>query len=162
MSRPTSPIYHICSLVGPRHRYRFSNPNWPKRIPNRWRSKLGRRHPFMFAAPIPVMACLFLIYSPPEGWSDFNLFLWLTTLTVVMRSSMTLFHVPHLALGAELSADFTERSRVMSLNTLLGALGGFGTAYVAYSFVFAATPEYLGSRSGKRSSPSGKGGGGIS
>ena len=96
----------------------------------------------MFAAPIPVMACLFLIYSPPESFDSFGLFLWLTVLTVIMRSSMTLFHVPHLALGAELSADFTERTRVMSTNTLLGAVGGFGFAYFAYSFFFAATPEF--------------------
>jgi glycoside/pentoside/hexuronide:cation symporter, GPH family len=111
-------------------------------ISDRWRSKLGRRHPFMFAAPIPVMLCLFFIYSPPESFSSTGLFLWLTILTVIMRSSMTLFHVPHLALGAELSADFTERTRVMSINTLLGAFGGFGTAFIAYSFFFSATPEY--------------------
>jgi Na+/melibiose symporter-like transporter len=111
-------------------------------LSDRWRSKLGRRHPFMFAAPLPVMACLFFIYSPPDGLGSVGLFLWLTVLTVIMRSCMTLYHVPHLALGAELSADFTERTRVMSMNTLLGALGGFGTAYVAYSFFFSATSEY--------------------
>ncbi|HJP50740.1 MAG: MFS transporter [Pseudomonadales bacterium] len=111
-------------------------------ISDRWKSKLGRRHPFMFAAPIPVMTCLFLIYTPPESFESFGLFLWLTVLTVLMRSSMTLFHVPHLALGAELSADFTERTRVMSINTLFGALGGIGIAVIAYSYFFAATPEY--------------------
>ena len=111
-------------------------------LSDRWQSKLGRRHPFMFAAPVPVMLCLFLIYSPPDGFGSFQLFLWLTVLTVLMRSSMTLFHVPHLALGAELSADFTERTRVMSINTLLGAVGGIGFAYVAYTFFFAATPEF--------------------
>ncbi len=110
-------------------------------ISDRWKSRWGRRHPFMFAAPVPVMLCLFFIYSPPD-FDSFGLFLWLTVLTVIMRSCMTLFHVPHLALGAELSADFTERTRVMSMNTLLGAIGGFGTAFVAYSFFFSATPEY--------------------
>jgi GPH family glycoside/pentoside/hexuronide:cation symporter len=111
-------------------------------ISDRWRSKWGRRHPFMFAAPIPVMLCLFFIYSPPESFSSFELFLWLTVLTVTMRSCMTLYHVPHLALGAELSADFTERTRVMSMNTLFGAVGGLGVGFVAYSFFFSATPEY--------------------
>lgn len=110
-------------------------------ISDRWNSKLGRRHPFMLAAPIPVMVCLFLIYSPPD-WDSFGLLIWLTVLTIVMRSSMTLFHVPHLALGAELSADFTERSRFMSINTLLGAIGGYGTAFIAYSWVFVSTPEF--------------------
>lgn len=109
---------------------------------DRWRSKLGRRHPFMFSAPIPVMLTLFLIYSPPEFLGDIGLFLWLTVLTVLMRGCMTLYHVPHLALGAELSADFTERTRVMSMNTLFGAVGGIATAYVGYTYFFAATPEY--------------------
>ena len=111
-------------------------------LSDRWRSKLGRRHPFMFAAPLPVMICLFFIYSPPELLGDSGLFLWLTVLTVLMRTSITLFHVPHLALGAELSADFTERTRVMSLNTLLGGLGGYGTYIIALTFFFNKTPEF--------------------
>lgn len=110
-------------------------------LSDRWRSRLGRRHPFMFMAPLPVMACLFLIYSPPD-WDSTGLFVWLTVLTVTLRSTMTLFHVPHLALGAELSSDFTERTRVMSMNTLFGAFGGFGTAYIGYTYFFAATPEF--------------------
>ena len=109
---------------------------------DRWRSKLGRRHPFMFAAPLPVMACLFLIYSPPADWGSVGLFLWLTVLTVVMRATMTLYHVPHLALGAELSADFTERTRVMAINTLFSSVGGLGCLLVAYSYFFAKTPEF--------------------
>lgn len=109
---------------------------------DRFRSKWGRRHPFMFMAPIPVMGALFLIYSPPESFGDLGLFLWLTVLSVTMRSCMTLYHVPHLALGAELSADFTERSRLMAINTLFGAVGGITCAFVAYSYFFAATPEF--------------------
>ncbi|MEH6581444.1 MAG: MFS transporter [Halioglobus sp.] len=111
-------------------------------ISDRWRSKWGRRHPFMFAAPVPVMICLFLIYSPPESLESFGLFLWLTILSVIMRTSITLFNVPHLALGAELSADFTERSRVMSVTALFGAVGAFGFAYIAYTYFFVSSPEY--------------------
>ncbi|MEX0941163.1 MAG: MFS transporter [Pseudomonadales bacterium] len=109
---------------------------------DRWRSKLGRRHPFMFSAPVPVMAALFFIYSPPAAFGEFGLFLWLTFLTISMRTCMTLYHVPHLALGAELSADFTERTRVMSINTLWGAIGGIATLFIAYTFFFASTPEF--------------------
>ncbi len=111
-------------------------------ISDRWRSKWGRRHPFMFAAPVPVMICLFLIYTPPQSFDSFGLFLWLTILTIIMRSSITLFNVPHLALGAELSADFTERTRVMSINTLLGTIGAFGFGFIAYSYFFTPSPEY--------------------
>jgi glycoside/pentoside/hexuronide:cation symporter, GPH family len=111
-------------------------------ISDRWRSKLGRRHPFMFVAPVPVMICLFLIYSPPQSLESFGLFLWLTILSITMRTSITLFNVPHLALGAELSADFTERSRVMSVTSLFGAIGAFGFGYIAYTYFFVSSPEY--------------------
>ena len=111
-------------------------------ISDRWRSKWGRRHPFMFAGPVPVMICLFLIYSPPESLESFGLFLWLTILSIIMRTSITLFNVPHLALGAELSADFTERSRVMSVTALFGAFGAFGFGFLAYTFFFTSSPEY--------------------
>lgn len=109
---------------------------------DRFRSKLGRRHPFMFTAPLPVMGALLLIYSPPEALEDIGLFLWLTVLTVAMRACMTLYHVPHLALGAELSANFTERTRIMSINTLWSAMGGIATIFVGYSVFFAATAEF--------------------
>ena len=111
-------------------------------ISDRWRSRLGRRHPFMFTAPLPVMACLFLIYSPIEGLGNTGLFVWLTTLTVAMRTFMTFYHIPHLALGAELSSDFAERTRVMSLNTLVGALGGVSFIFLAYTVFFKSTPEF--------------------
>jgi GPH family glycoside/pentoside/hexuronide:cation symporter len=111
-------------------------------LSDRWRSKLGRRHPFMFMAPIPVMVCLFFIYTPPESFENLGMFLWLTILTIIMRSSMTLYHVPHLAMGAELSSDFTERTRVMSMNTLLGTFGGIACFVVALTFFFNTTPEY--------------------
>lgn len=109
---------------------------------DRTRSRLGRRHPFMFAAPLPLLVALFLIYSPPAGLGHYGLFAWLLCLSLLMRGAMTLFHLPHLALGAELSADFTERTRVMSLNTLVGALGALVTFFVAYRYFFHATPEF--------------------
>ncbi len=108
---------------------------------DRFRSRFGRRHLFMFVAPLPVMASLYFIYSPPE-LNEAGLFLWLTVFTVTLRSTMTLFHIPHLALGAELSADFTERTRIMSMNTLFGFIGSFGTAFIAYTYFFTPTAEF--------------------
>ncbi len=119
-------------------------------LSDRWRSRLGRRHPFMFAAPIPVFVCFFFIYSPMDGLADMTwlgikglpLFLWFTFFVVIFRNAMTLFHVPHLAMGAELSTDYSERSVIMSLSGFFATLAGVATLYIAYAYVFAATPEY--------------------
>jgi len=111
-------------------------------LSDRWRSRWGRRHPFMLVAPLPVMLCLYLLYSPPEGLGQIGLFIWLGVMAVTMRSFFTLFHVPHLAMGAELSSDFFERTRVMSLNTLCMAAGAALVYFVGLSVFFKATPEF--------------------
>ena len=56
-------------------------------ISDRWRSRLGRRHPFLYAAPIPMAIFFFAIYAPPAGLGDIALFLWFTTATVLLRTA---------------------------------------------------------------------------
>ena len=71
-------------------------------ISDNFRSKLGRRHPFMFAAPLPVIACIYFIFTPPEDMSQYAIFVWFACFTILLKLSITLFTIPHLALGAEL------------------------------------------------------------
>ena len=54
-------------------------------ISDRWRSRLGRRHPFMFVAPLPLIMTIFMIFNPPAGLGEIELFAWFTTFTVIMR-----------------------------------------------------------------------------
>jgi Na+/melibiose symporter-like transporter len=108
-------------------------------ISDRWRSRWGRRHPFLFASALPLGASFVAIYAPPDGMGNMGLFLWLTGWTIAMRQSLTLYHVPHLALGAELSTDYIERSRVMSYNSLFGVFGGAGIYLLAWQW-FGSQP----------------------
>jgi Na+/melibiose symporter-like transporter len=115
-------------------------------LSDRMRSRWGRRHPFLYAAPIPLGIFFTLSFTPPQDLSQLQLFGWLATMTVLTRASMTLFHVPHLALGAELSSDYEERTRIVTLAYLLtrlghGAIGGF-----AFLWFFRPTPEFPGDR----------------
>ena len=92
-------------------------------ISDRWRSKLGRRHPFMFAAPLPLVVCIYLMFNPPAEFTGFALFGWFAGFTVLMRVCSTLFAVPHLAMGAELTDDYIERTRVMAYNNVFTYIG---------------------------------------
>jgi Na+/melibiose symporter-like transporter len=111
-------------------------------ISDGWRSRWGRRHPFMLAAPIPLAVCFYLLFVPPAHLSQWQLFAWLTTFAVLTRAAMTLFHVPHLALGAELSSDYIERTQIVAVRTLVGVLGAALTAGMGFFYFFASTPEY--------------------
>ena len=103
-------------------------------ISDRWKSRWGRRHPFLFASAVPLGISFVAVYSPPEGLGQTGLFLWLTGWTIAMRQSLTLYHVPHLALGAELSTDYIERTKVMSHNALFGVFGGAGIYLLAWQW----------------------------
>ena len=105
--------------------------------------KWGRRHPFMFVAPVPIALCFFAIFNPPNSLEGFRLFLWFLSFAVALRTFMTLFHVPHLALGGELSSNYHERTTIMAYNNFFGWFGAAGTHFVALTFAFAATAEYV-------------------
>ena len=111
-------------------------------LSDRTRGKLGRRHLYMYIAPIPVALCILALFNPPAHFAPVWLFVWFAGFIVTLRIFMAVYHVPHLALGGELSSDYTERSRVMSWNNLLGMLGAAGASFVALTFFFHKTAEY--------------------
>ena len=113
-------------------------------ISDRFHSRWGRRHPFMFAAPAPIVLAMLMIFYPPTALEGFTLFVWYTFFTVVMRVSLTLFVVPHLALGAELSDDYQERSKIMSYNNIFTYIGWLFMHIFVWFVIF---PNYeLGQR----------------
>ncbi|MDX9998887.1 MAG: MFS transporter, partial [Phenylobacterium sp.] len=111
-------------------------------LSDRTRSRLGRRHPYMYAAPLPIALSLVAIFNPPQGLEHLWLFAWFFTFVVTLRVFMAAYHTPHLALGGELSPDYTERTRIMSYNTVMGSVASMVMAFVALSIFFRATPEY--------------------
>jgi GPH family glycoside/pentoside/hexuronide:cation symporter len=117
-------------------------------ISDRFRSKYGRRHPFLFFAPIPLVITIFLIFSPPEAVvaSKLGLFMWFVTFTVLLRTFQTIFAIPLLAMGAELSTDYTERSKIMSFESLFGLYGYVFMHVVAMIGVFGLLFEDQGGR----------------
>ncbi len=94
-------------------------------ISDNWkRGKWGRRHPFMIAAIVPYCAALIAIFNPPAEISQSALFAWYLGWAIVVRSLLTLLTVPHMALGAELTEDYAERTSVATFRNILGYLGG--------------------------------------
>lgn len=111
-------------------------------LSDRTHSRLGRRHPYMYAAPIPIALFFLAIFNPPSGLSHNALFAWFIISVVGLRVSMGVFHTPHLALGGELSHSYTERSKVMAWNSFATWIGGTTITLVALTFFFKATPDY--------------------
>lgn len=107
-----------------------------------FRSRLGRRHPFMYAAAIPAGIAVYLLFHPIDGLSEFQLFLWMAVFAVLVRSSMTLFVVPWQALQAELSKDYHERTSIVAYRSLFGLATGAAAGFGVMRFLFPTTSEY--------------------
>jgi GPH family glycoside/pentoside/hexuronide:cation symporter len=101
------------------------------------KSRLGRRLPLMIAA-IPLTGLsLGLLFSPPNGLPQPLLFAWLAVLSIAGRSAISLFHVPYVALGAELATDYVERTRVVVYRSVAGILAGLAVTALGFSVFFA-------------------------
>jgi GPH family glycoside/pentoside/hexuronide:cation symporter len=109
-------------------------------ISDRLKSRWGRRLPMMASSSVPLAICIIALFNPPGGMSELFYFGWLTVFAVLARLFLTLYHVPHMALGAEIAADYNDRTRVFSYSQAFSTLGVAVFAFLMYSFVFP-TPE---------------------
>lgn len=110
-------------------------------LSDHWRSRLGRRHPFIFTAILPLSLCFYLLFAPPVR-GDGPLFAWLVSLGVITRVAMSLYNVPYLALGAELSNDFHERSSVVGYRMSFGMLGQLTAMFVGFQIYFGESAGF--------------------
>ncbi|MCH7741886.1 MAG: MFS transporter [Proteobacteria bacterium] len=110
-------------------------------ISDRFQSRWGRRHPFMAASAAPMAITLFLLFSPPSGMSEMFYFGWVMFFAISVRTFLTLYHIPHLALGAEMATDYEDRSALFSFGLFFGAIAGFGFWFCMLTFVFPPQPD---------------------
>jgi GPH family glycoside/pentoside/hexuronide:cation symporter len=108
-------------------------------VSDNWKGgKWGRRHPFMALAIIPFPLFLIAIFNPPQDLSQQLLFAWYLGNAILIRTFLTLFTVPHLALGAELSNDYEERNSISTYRNLVGYTGGLSIQVIAWFVLIPA------------------------
>src|SRR5579859_5959872 len=103
-----------------------------------WKSRWGRRLPFMYTAALPVGLLYFLIWQPPH-WSKTGLFLYLLIIAIAVRGFIALFEIPSSALVPELTSDYTNRTAFLNWRWSMGV---FGAAFIGvFSFLFLLVPD---------------------
>jgi GPH family glycoside/pentoside/hexuronide:cation symporter len=106
-------------------------------LSDRTRSRLGRRRPWMIAGALPVGILFVLMWTPPE-LSAGALPVWMGVMVVLFYTATTVFGMPHDSLGAELSTDYHDRTRIFAVRRIAF---GFGAAIVLLAVArLAASP----------------------
>ena len=110
-------------------------------LSDHWRSPRGRRHPFMYASMVPLAIAFYFLFNPLVT-SEWALFLWLVVFTNLTRTAMSLYHVPHIALGAEMTDDYDTRSELVGYRYLFSNVGTLFVFAAGFGFFFVPTAEF--------------------
>jgi glycoside/pentoside/hexuronide:cation symporter, GPH family len=82
-------------------------------ISDNLRTPWGRRHPFMYAAAIPVAVGYWFLWNPPH-LSTRGLLFYLIAVAIVVRTFITMYEIPSSALAPELTTDYDQRTSFLS------------------------------------------------
>lgn len=105
------------------------------------RSPLGRRHPLMYAAALPVALSYYFLFNPPR-WGQGALFFYLIGIAIVVRIFISMYEIPSSAMAPEMTENYDQRTSFLSYRYFFGVIGGVAMAAATYRFIFAATPAY--------------------
>ncbi len=100
-------------------------------ISDNLRSRWGRRHPFMYAAGLPVAVAYYFLWSPPDLEPEM-LLIYFVVLAIFVRTLITFYEVPSTALVAELTENYDQRTHYMSFRYFFAWWGGLTMAVLAY------------------------------
>lgn len=92
-------------------------------LSDRTRMGLGRRRSWLLISIIPLAGTFIWVFSPPDSLSGNYLIAWMAFGVIGFYSAATIFIVPHMSLGAELTPNYHERSRLYGLRHAAFTMG---------------------------------------
>ena len=97
-------------------------------------SRLGRRHPFMYASFFLLPLTFYGLFNPFIELNEGNTFWYVLVLAILIRTGTTLFEVPSTALLPDLESDYDRRNKWLALRYSFGWYGGNGIHTINFAF----------------------------
>ena len=107
-----------------------------------FKSNLGRRHPFMYAAALPLGIFMALLFSPPAGLGEAAIVAWLASFLILARLTFTFFSVPWSAMTSELTDSYSERSVVVAWRQIVGHSLAALYSFLIFTFIFSESDAF--------------------
>ena len=97
-------------------------------------TKWGRRRPFMFLMAVPMAAALYMLFTAVDLIPQIRPFYYAAIL-LIFWTAYTSFFVPFLALGAEYTQDYNERTELRSYASIFNMTGNLAGMVLPSIFV---------------------------
>lgn len=91
-------------------------------LSDRTRSRWGRRKPYLMAGALLSAGSFLMLFAPP-ALGQGGLMVWMIAALVIYSTAYSLFNVPYMAMPAELTQGFHERTRLISWRTVFVSIG---------------------------------------
>jgi GPH family glycoside/pentoside/hexuronide:cation symporter len=105
---------------------------------DRTQHRLGRRRPWILASAIPIAVFSWMMWSAPPSLSPVTLIVWMTVAVFGFNAAMTFFLTPHQALGAELTLDHHQVSKIFAVRQAAGYVGMIGCLVFAMEYLMTS------------------------
>jgi GPH family glycoside/pentoside/hexuronide:cation symporter len=114
-------------------------------LSDRTRTRIGRRRPWMFAAIPLLVVCVWMCWVPPASLSSNGLVVWIAVSLFGFYTAFTFYMIPHLSLGAELTPNHHDRTRIFGVQSASFSLG-MVFAFSAMQFVMTSSDQRASAR----------------
>lgn len=94
-------------------------------ISDHTRSRTGRRHPYLLYSILPVAVLFGVLFSIPAALHGVALLAFVTTCAMALRIGLSIFNLPYVSVGAEVTDDYAERSSIVAYRICFSMLGTF-------------------------------------
>ncbi|MCA9506436.1 MAG: MFS transporter [Myxococcales bacterium] len=108
---------------------------------DRTNHRLGRRRPWILLSALPIALFGLMLWAPPRSLDGTALVAWITVAVFGFSTAMTLFLTPHQALGAELTRDYHQVSRIFAWRQAAGYVGMIGCLVFAMQHLMTSPDQ---------------------
>lgn len=88
-----------------------------------FRSRLGRRKPFLIFGAFPLVLSYILLWFPPVAYESYSNFIYLAVILSLYFIFFTIYVAPYLALLPEIARDPDERAAVSTYQSVFNTVG---------------------------------------
>lgn len=99
---------------------------------DRFRSRFGRRRPFMFIGVIGMSIVIPWVFWVEPGDGPLRIMLWFAAVGTLLFFFNTLFNIPYQSLAYEMTPDYHERTRVSAYRSIIAQLMMAGVGWLWY------------------------------